>query len=768
MKLVQFGLSNVAIIFFFLITEIFAAGIAAHLNFISHLANNDIDKRSNSVNWSNYKSFWKTGVFFPDALYSCQPSNEAWKEFAEFTHWPNFTKISLKYWLEKYGYNENNAKSDDSIALKSFILGVLSHQIVDTSWHSLVEGYRTTGLLKVLSETEFNGDIDKAHNFLDTMGDFITLNNWVKVDFANEIGSWSYYNDFNWELPKENDMLEIIRRSGVMDDKLISYNELKNCVKRGQLAIESELLTIRLNRPQILAPIIINHPNTIEFLQDYWFGGEWNLLAMNQKCLTNLIHAFDNTTALNDLLNDMSTPICGNLPSFSITEYQPNEMTLTKNKLSLRLTFTPQLAKIISPYNEWANFGSSMTIGKFMNDDELYLVVSSPLEDSIGGIYLIPWSFIENTNKDIGKLDENSYKKLLPITPMFGQKVDKYSIDTIDFLLISEPGTNTLKFFMQDTLILSIVESVNPTMKQLRVGYIGDITRNGINDIIITSENVGTHENGATFLIKGEHILMHLLNGRRNQVLKFSEIVSIGFQDLIQTIDYGNFGSCVQGSKLGDKVYITEQNTGTVYIFEIDDNSEFFIPQFKISSQSVNPTPIIQYDIVNNEVLTSTRKHGMFGKIIKSWSYQGRFFVAISQHLFNKVYVYEEYINGDIKLINQLVLKFSLSGIPYNSGFGRNMEFSNIDDSLYITSPNSFNGVGAIFRIPMTKIIDKVKVLVGKNHLHYGNFGDTNSGFINFGKSIIIGPNNEVIIGVPQYGYGKTDQYALTGAILII
>lgn len=757
---------------FFQITRIVAAGIAAHLSLISHLSDSTTDYGTTNIDWNDFQSFWKTAVFFPDALYSCQPNNLIWKEFAEFTHWPNFIRIALEYWLEKYGPYENgnnmpNSKSlSDSIVLKSFILGVLSHQIVDVSWHSLLQNYRNDGLLRVLSETEFNGDIKKAHNFLDTMGDFIVLNNWVKADFANDIHSWSYFNDFKWELPREEDMLEIIRRTNISKHQLISYSDLEKCVKRGQLAVETELLTIKLNRPQILAPVMLNYPNTFEFLQEFWLGGEWDLLNMNRKCLHDLKDIFSNTTAIELLINDMSRHICDNLPHFTTRNSQVNDPTSEKVAPLFKLEVNPQMAKIISPYNKFSNFGSSMTLGNFMNDDITYLAVSSPLEGSNGGVYLIPYSIINNNNNGISTSSDNEQPRLLPVTPMFGHKVDRYSIDTIDFLVVSEPGTNTLKFFLQERLILSITEQVTAIMKQLRVGLIADLMDSGINDIIVTTENIGNCETGGTFFIKGEDIIMYLLNGRRNQVLKLSDIISIKLHDLVGTIDYGNFGSIVKDSKRGDKIYITEQNSATIFIFGIDKDKELFIPKFTITSQSISPMPFTEEK--NDRILLKSKKHGMFGKIIISWAYQDKFFVAISQHLFNNVYIYEEHDNGEITFFAQLELKFSLSTIPYNVGFGKNMEYSNIDDSLYITSPNSFNGVGAVFKVSMNEIIGNKITTVVEKHLYYGNFGDSNSGFTNFGKAIAIGPNNELIVGLPQYGYGKTGKYALTGAILVI
>ena len=143
-----------------------AAGVITHLTFLSRCAPDELQEL--------YYPWLKAGSFFPDSLYHCDPNNEKWAEFAEFTHWPKFIEIGIQYWHEKY---QQVPESDDAIKLKSFILGVFSHQLVDISWHSLISNMRTHGLLKAFSELEFNGDISEAHNYLDVFGEFILLSN---------------------------------------------------------------------------------------------------------------------------------------------------------------------------------------------------------------------------------------------------------------------------------------------------------------------------------------------------------------------------------------------------------------------------------------------------------------------------------------------------------------------------------------------------------------------------------------------------------------
>ncbi|CAI4533057.1 CPA_1a_G0028860.mRNA.1.CDS.1 [Saccharomyces cerevisiae] len=75
------------------VTKLQAAGVTTHLFYLTRGAPLSLKE--------NYYPWLKAGSFFPDALYSCAPSNKDWSDFAEFTHWPNFLMIAVSYWQQK-------------------------------------------------------------------------------------------------------------------------------------------------------------------------------------------------------------------------------------------------------------------------------------------------------------------------------------------------------------------------------------------------------------------------------------------------------------------------------------------------------------------------------------------------------------------------------------------------------------------------------------------------------------------------------------------
>lgn len=722
-----------------------AAGVATHLSHLIRIIDN------NEIN--TYSPWLKAGSFFPDALYSCIP-NKYWEEFAEFTHWPNFIIISLNYWNEKYGQTELARNSHDSLILKAFIQGVFTHQIVDASWHSLVDDYENDGLLKYIAEVEFEGDVQKAHNFIDTLGDFYTLHSWVD---PMEMGSdsWKFFLQNDWALPIENDLMEIVKRSEIIKPHGITYTNLKYCVNRGYSALVAEVMSMKLDRKTILNESMKRHPRIMDLLKEYWMGGEWDNIVMIRNCMEHLNGYFKLNSPLYEKLTEESIQLCGNLPTTTkLTSHHNNQNIL-------EIITTSFGANIISPWNSFANFGSSMVVGNFMDDGELYLAVSSPLEDiGKGGIYMIPWSITQKTFNQPQILEQ-------PFAKMFGSKLDKFPLGNMDFLIVSEPGTNTIKFFIGQDVVLILTLPVTSHTKQIKVGAVADINGDGIPDILLSAEYSGKLQKGDVFYIDGQNLLYYILNGKQNQVIDLLSLRPISMKGKILLDDYSNFGSSMTVSTsdfYSKRIFISAQNTNKVFVIEYESNLDRFVPKFVIKEDHVS-----LFD-KNKQITKNTSKmNGMFGKKVYTWIYKGHNLVAITQPLFDIVYIYED-LPFDIVFLGKITLNYSLKEIPYTMNFGEDLILNDNDDHLYISSPSSFGGIGAIFKIDCQNLVERSfkEIKLSKNNLYFRNMVTTGKGYSNFGKTIEIGPDGRVIVGIPQYGYGNELNQQLTGAILVI
>lgn len=724
-----------------LFSQSHAAGVATHL---SHLIRMITDNEINE-----FSPWLKSGTFFPDSLYSCIPNKE-WEQFAEFTHWPKFILISLNYWNEKYGKDQDTINSHDSLALKSFIQGVFTHQIVDASWHSLVTDYENDGLLKYIAEVEFQGDINNAHNFIDTFGDFYSLHSWVKAKEVNG-DSWNFFLENNWALPKDTDLMTIVERSGIIRPHGITYSNLKYCVARGYSALVTEIISIKLNRKTILNESMIRYPHIMSLLKEYYMGGEWDNIIMIQNCINHLNKYFQLNSPLYQYLNEETLQLCGNLPP----------IVNDSNRKTLNISTINNGANIISPWKSFSNFGSSMILGNFMDDGDLYLAVSSPMEDDgKGGVYLIPWSITKSTFNQPHTLEQ-------PFASIFGSKLHKYSLGNSDFLIVSEPGTNTIRFFIAQDIVLILTLPVTPYMKQIKVGAVADINGDGIPDILISAEYSGKSQQGDVYFIDGQNILPYILNGKQNQVIDLRLLRPISLRGKIKLDDYSNFGSSIAVSKSifpSKRLFIGALNTNTVVVMEYEPNINDFLPRLII-----NQGDISLFDENKQITKNPSRENGLFGKKIYSWIYQNHHLIAITQHLFNVVYIYEE-LPFSVVFLGTITLDFSLDEIPYNMNFGEDLTFNEFDNYLYISSPNSFGGIGAIFRIACQELSSSpFKIIkLSKDNLYFTNMMNMSKGFSGFAKTIIAGPDGRIVIGVPQFGYGNELRHQLTGAIMVV
>lgn len=725
---------------------VLGAGVTTHLTYLARCVSSEIR--------SDYAPWLKSGSFFPDSLYSCNPNNNDWKEFAETTHWPQFLVDAIEFWYFKYGNYDNKRDSRESIALKAFLKGIFSHQVVDASWHSLVPTYESHGLLKVLAETEFNGNINEAHNFIDVMGEFIYLNDVIRIVEDNNL---SFYTDKNWLLPREEDMMGLINAtsSGNID---ISYAQLDLCVKRGLTASLSEVSAFLSNRNKFQTIAYGVSPRARDLMQEHWIGGEFNLVSILKKCLP-IFEALFNKNEMEskaDVLKQIM--LCGNLPPADT-----NEISFTIAGFERKFNDV-----YISPRTGPANFGSSLALGRFKNDGNMYLAVGSPLDYGLGSTQLISWESISTSKNNLYSLT------LQPITNMFGSKVHCLNIIGKDYLVISEPGSNSIYFYRGEELILKVRDTSSPDAHQLQVSSVRDISGDGIPDLLLSGMNYGATETGSVLIVHGSSLIPYLVENMQTQFIEISELDIIRLDAAEYISPFQHFGAAVAASYTPNKkgfLYITCQSYGSVFVYDTKRLNHKSVPKYYIMEQNIQLLSDAKYPDMN---LVPSKVHGMFGKVLLSWAYNHNNYIAISQHLFNKVFIYREN-DGELKFYVKLELISSSAPISNIIGFGTAIEYSSDQDVLFISSPGSYREIGAIWKITMIEICDIVEYwnldtleVNSLKHLLLFNPQTNETGVPNFGKSLLAGPNDELVIGTPHHGYGVFDSKQLTGQVVII
>lgn len=717
--------------------QAYGAGVNAHLIYLARVTS-ELDRE--------YEPWLKAGAFFPDAFYSCKPIKQ-WHDFAEATHWPQFLFSAIKLWHRKYG---DDPECEDAMKLRSFLTGIFTHQIIDSSWHSLVNDYKAEGLLMVLSQTEFGGRTQEAHKFLDFMGDFLVLGNVIRDLNDN---NWQFLTRTKWYLPKEEDMLDLVECAGAERIE-VDYKEIQDCVQRGFVGSISEVLAILENRNQIINTAYQISPRARDMIQEYWLGGEFNLISLMQHCLPKLYSLLDHTDE-EGILREVQ--LCGNLPpAYEIGAASTTNTIIMEGRKDLVKIMTNQ---------PLSNLGSSLELGKFKNDNKLYLAIGAPLENGHGAVYMVCW---EEITKNLRQRIQ-TYSS--PTTVMIGTKIHRYHIDDADFLIISEARSNTIYFYHDDFLSLRIHLEAQTKANRLEVAEISDIDGDNIPDLILSGSCYGKNQEGCVVIIPGQNIVRNLKKAITTNVT----LTSAGYPTIVLegnwwSQPYQNFGSTVTVSD-SKFLYVSCQSLGVVLVYSLVGLNSRSLPKFILKGDEIK---FANKRYLCRLRLVSSQEHGMFGKIIISWTYQGKHFVAISQHNFSTIFIYEE-VHGFVKCYLRVKLPTELYAIPYSIGFGTDMKYSAEEEALFISSPGYFEGLGAIWKIPMIQIVKAAEFrkhrflfVNPKVHLVTSGYNIDQRGLGNYGKTILLGPQGELIIGVPQHNYGVLgDINQLTGMVLV-
>ncbi|KAG5368139.1 Phosphatidylinositol-glycan-specific phospholipase D [Yarrowia sp. C11] len=499
-----------AILAWILAANAAAAGIGVHLtllsrtlpSLLSHLPNKQTDQ------------YLQPGAFFPDCFYNCLGLSEE----AEDAHWPPFLAAGVNYWRSRYGhladYSDHNDPTTDpptdsefknSLRLKAFLMGVLTHQIADVSWHSL--GFRQ-GFLDMLKERDFEGDVERAHEALDVGGDMILMSRLLSADPDLD---WL---EIAWDIPFA-DISEIYKSIG----SFVSKREIEYCMVQGKAALKAEkrFSGAGFRRYASLSPVLFSE------LETYYLGGIQEIAATIEHCIGTfsawfrgkhdispseswkVCEAFigksreqsdDSVATVHGLnfglyrnIGSLEARLRNSMSTDLLVRFHKTKGLLAFVKQSF-LTMLPEVVKtpklkieseapqneiFLSPLQHGSYFGSSIMLGEFDGIQETWIAVSAPFEQDSGSVYVMaldqfketaatePSEFVKLEDDDIND-DLGTLSSVYSGPSRFGAALASIKSPVLanDILVVSSPGRNKLVFHYKGRKVM-VLKSEPPS-----------------------------------------------------------------------------------------------------------------------------------------------------------------------------------------------------------------------------------------------------------------------------------------------------------------
>lgn len=658
-----------------------------------------------------YLPFLLTGAFFPDAFYTCGSPDTS-----EAAHWPPFIKAGIDYI-----HNTGIYPTKQQLELKAFLYGVFTHQVADSSWHSI---RLHQGLLTMLAHMDFDGDADRAHQFLDTAADFLLLNRIDDMTFHRAA----------WKYPNFTHLKRIFARVGIK----VNEFDLRYCTARGESALNAETRAHRTTA-MIYAEM---SPLLEDCLDEYYLGGLKEIELSIARCMPNLNDWFENETPAN------SWSLCDAIPPKPLTTHHEDfNMTMESS------------GTILSPYVPISNFGHAIAVGNFLA--EASLAISSQYEDGSGSVYIVPLSPFTNTDNTHQTITIKSPSSSFDSPKRFGASMLTYVLFGESFLFISEPGSSSIYVYSGNQRILTITDARSSSsfgssgVKQEGISlYSRDIDGDGFAEVFIGNPYADVHpsaQSGEVLVLSGKLLSVLLISG---------EILSVDISQLVihrlltsenyaLEDGYDQFGSVVTGD--AQMIYISANGAGIVYCYD------FSLQLKKVLSKSTTPV------VVGRKASPASELYGKRFIVAEKFGDTHFLVVGAPGHSdplsvsCGAVYIYK--LQGDdVVFHTKLVLKagvgnslakFGYQGIVY-------------DDVLYISAPG-YHRSGAVFKVNLADVFTKdIPSMLEVTHIAV----ESSAGYSGFGESLNAF-NRYLFIGEPNFGYGEMfdDTKKMTGRI---
>lgn len=727
------GLVFVALYF----TGALCSGVAAHLLIllrVHHLLPEQLQK---------YELFLHAGAFFPDLFYNCLGLDLA----AEEAHWPPFllqTALYLQHKRTKY-LAPQNLYDAETEAFEAFMYGVLTHQIADSTWHSI---RMNGGLLQHLAKLEFDGDIDAAHAVLDTGGDLVLLQRLSPA--LRTISPDSELVDYfalPWKAPI-NELVDIYNLLGYGD---VSASNLQYCLRRGYAALSIELNGFRL----ALMAYLRQYPYLSDVLDSYYLGGLEEIEVAIQRCIGSLGLWFNESES--SLRQKNPWDLC----RASIVEPKGRQglsVTLSEPKVS---SISQNGGYYLTPNIQNGRFGKGLAIGHFLGSEYGPCVaVGLALEELDGSVYVVPLNSLGSKSTAAIKVLRNGGRP-----HRYGSKLAKFTVvtdqDEVDYLVIAAPGNSRIDILRLSEVVAEIHFEGDQFEQMGLVLEVSDVTGDGISDIIVGSP-FSYKQTGCFVVLDGRKIIEKVISGHtRFSYLEFAPI-EISLPNEISLEDgYENFCSSLSvGSK---HLYVGVRAFGSVFSYEVPLN------------RNAKPTYVFepgkmpeQYDSKPMKRMRS-RDTGLYASsFIWAGLYANQEWLLVGAHSESyedcvncgAVHVYRNGLEDPV-LDKKVVLKTKDGLQKYNYGYSKFGYSGWVNGStVYISSP-TMNAGGGIFAFDLLDGDDgpiiglEMPILLGGSAF-YSSFGESLTGF-----------QDILVVGMPNYGYGylKEDEKKLTGRV---
>lgn len=201
------------------------------------------------------------GAPYPDAFYEDFCFKGRYHAVSEDTHWGEFLNVSINY------INQLPKPWDTATEkLFVFVMGLMSHQVADITWHSL---YLEQGFLQTMGYMNFHGSYSKAHPVGDFGGDVWNVYGLLSKDY--KINPDKY-----WYLPVD-DLYNIYKE--FYGKTRIDKDTIELCSAQLHL---SEIAEILLGSEPFL--VIANDSNfLIDSEMEYFQGGLTDMASLTTR-----------------------------------------------------------------------------------------------------------------------------------------------------------------------------------------------------------------------------------------------------------------------------------------------------------------------------------------------------------------------------------------------------------------------------------------------------------------------------------------------------
>ncbi|KAH9496841.1 Glycosylphosphatidylinositol specific phospholipase D1 [Bulinus truncatus] len=260
-------------IYWFKIFEIESCGAVTHIE-ISFRALNNYQDTYGNTSYSDIvkqnQDALEAGSVFPDTFYPDICYKGVFHDVSEDTHWIPFINASVNYVIKNY------PKPWDQKAQKlaAFIMGIMSHQVADVSWHSLGIDQ---GFLQAMAGTNYHGSFPSAHSDGDLGGDVLNLYQ-LDLSYSDVLGEWCV---------PTTDVLNIFR--DFYGKEVINETVLTTCSKLMYLVKIGEKIFLKKLFPDSAK----KSPFLVDELYDYFLGGINDMSTWTQRLWKQLTFAFE-------------------------------------------------------------------------------------------------------------------------------------------------------------------------------------------------------------------------------------------------------------------------------------------------------------------------------------------------------------------------------------------------------------------------------------------------------------------------------------------